>query len=200
MPADVVSETLGGKVVRTLKHCPPFIDALSLGIMLFLPCDLTIEDGEISWDWEFPTVVDAPITRSPIGIHVPEQVTGMPIELNGQVVIKFTNYWTLETQEGWDLLFTHPFNRPDLPFHTLSGVVSADRFTHGYVHFPAMWTRSDFSGILPKGTPIAQVIAIPRSRLSLNVEEMSPDDIEQSRLVQEALQAEAGVYRKSYRA
>lgn len=200
MPQEVMSETLGGNVVRTLKHCPPFIDALSLGVMMLLPCDLTVTNGEISWEWEFPTILDAPITRSPLGVHVPEQATGMPIDLDGQVIIKFTNYWTLETKYGWDLLFTHPLNRADLPFQTLSGIVSADRFTHGYVHFPAIWLQPDFSGVLPRGTPVAQVIPIPRQPLALAVEPMTEIDIKHSRSVQEALQSDTGVYRKTYRA
>ena len=200
MPSQTDSATLGGAPVRTLKHCAPFIDALSLGLMIPLPCDLTFRNGEISWDWEFPTILDAPITRAPVGLHVPEQAQGMPLDLRGQAVVKFTNYWTLEAPKGWDLLFTHPLNRADLPFQTLSGVVSSDRFTHGYVHFPALWTDAGFDGVLPRGTPVAQVIPVPRVRPALTIEAMSDDDIAQSRAVQEALQAEPGVYRKSYRA
>lgn len=200
MPQEAMSETLGGAMVRTLKHCPPFIDALSLGLMIPLPCDLNVTNGALSWDWDFPAITDAPITRAPVGVHVPEQVTGMPIDLNGRVAVKFTNYWTLEAPEGWDLLFTHPLNRADLPFQTLSGVVSGDRFTHGYVHFPALWTDAAFSGVLAKGTPIAQVIPVPRAQPQLQVQEMDPDDIAESRRVQEALQSAPGVYRKRYRA
>jgi hypothetical protein len=200
MPSEVESGTLGGATIRTLKHCPPFIDALSLGVLIPLPCDLTIQDGEISWDWDFPTITDSPITRAPIGVHVPEQAQGMPLDLKGQIVIKFTNYWTLEAPKGWDLLFTHPLNRADLPFQTLSGVVSGDRFTHGYVHFPSLWTDCGFEGVLPRGTPVAQVIPTPRVQPELSVVEMQPADIDESRAVQEALQAEPGVYRKIYRA
>ena len=37
---------------------------------------------------------------------------------------------------GWSILFTHPLNRDDLPFRTLSGIVDCDRFGAGLVHFP----------------------------------------------------------------
>ena len=30
MPSEVASDTLGGAPIRTLKHCPPLIDALGL--------------------------------------------------------------------------------------------------------------------------------------------------------------------------
>lgn len=200
MPQEVESPTLGGHMVRSLKHCPPFIDALSHGVMILLPCELHVKNGEITWDWDFPAITDAPISRAPLGVHVPEQAAAMPVDLKGQMFLKFTNYWTLETAPGWDLLFTHPLNRADLPFLTLSGRVSADRFTHGYVHFPAIWQDPDFEGVLQKGTPVAQVIPVPRQEAVLKIAAMGADDIAKSRMLQEALQSETGVYRKSYRA
>ena len=156
--------------------------------------------GEIAWDWDPPVITDAPITRAPVGVHVPEQATGVPLGLpEGQLVLKFTNYWTLSAPEGWQLLFTHPLNRADLPFLTLTGLVSADRFTDGYVHFPALWTDPAFEGTLPAGTPVAQVIAVPRDLPGLTVETMDEAQVAASRAVQEALQAEPGVYRKRFR-
>ncbi|SMX44973.1 hypothetical protein [Actibacterium lipolyticum] len=199
MPSEVASDTLGGATIRTVKHCPPFIDALSLGLMIPLATDLSVQNGELSWDWNPPIIPDAPITRAPIGAHVPEQATGMPLQLNAQLIVKFTNFWTLEAPAGWSLLFTHPMNRPDLPFQTLSGVVDCDAFKNGYVHFPAVWNDAGFSGSLPAGTPVAQVIAVPRAQPELATAVMTEDEVAQSRQVQETLQHETGVYRKQFR-
>ena len=199
MPAEVAAATLGGEVVRTLKHCPPFIDALSAGILIPLATDLTIRSGEIAWDWAPPPLPDAPISRAPVGLHVPEQASGAPLSLRGQMVIKFTNYWALEAPPDWRLLFVHPLNRPDLPFRTLAGVVDCDAFTLGYVHFPALWTDPDFEGVLPAGTPVAQVIALPRALPGLEVGAMTETEIARSRALQEALQQSPGVYRRDYR-
>lgn len=199
MPAEVVSAVLGGEAVRTLKLCPPFIDALSTGLLIPLATDLTVAGGEIAWSWDPPATPDAPITRAPVGLHVPEQATGLPVDLDGAMVLKFTNYWTLEAPEGWQLLFTHPFNRPDLPFQTLTGVVDCDAFRHGYVHFPALWTRPDWEGVLPAGTPVAQVVAVPRAAPALEVRAMTAAEVAESRAVQESLQAETGVYRRDFR-
>lgn len=201
MPAQVAADSLGGAPIRTLKHCPPFLDAMGLGLMIPLVTDLHIAGGQISWDWDPPVITDAPITRAPLGAHVPEQAQGAPLPLApGALVIKFTNFWTLQAPEGWDLLFTHPLNRADLPFVTLSGLVSADRFALGYVHFPALWTAPEFEGTLPAGTPVAQVIAVPRGQPGLELATMSPDEIAESRGIQEALQATPGHYRKNFRA
>lgn len=199
MPSEVTSETLGGHTVRTLKHCPPFIDALGAGIMIPLATDLHVKGGEVSWDWNPPVIEDAPLTRAPVGLHVPEQATGMPIDLQGQMVFKFSNFWTIEAPEGWSLLFTHPFNRADLPFLTLSGIVDCDLFRHGYVHFPALWTAPGFEGTLPAGTPVAQVVPVPRAALDLEVTAQKPGDIAEARVIQEALHSETGIYRKRFR-
>lgn len=200
MPSEVDAETLGGAPVRTLKHCPPFIDALAMGIMIPLAAELTIEDGQISWDWDPPVLLDSPQTRAPIGLHVPEQASGVPLRLPpGQMVVKFTNFWSLQAPEGWDLLFTHPLNRADLPFQTLSGKVSGDAFGMGNVHFPALWTDPGFSGTLPAGTPVAQVIPVPRGKTELEIAPMSEAEVAENTRIHEALQDAPGHYRKTFR-
>lgn len=200
MPSDVDAPSLGGAAVRTLKHCPPVIDALSTGVMIPLATDLHVADGEITWDWDPPILEDALIARAPVGLHVPEQATGAPFRLATNAVVKFMNFWTLEAPEGWSLQFTHPLNREDLPFRALSGVVDGDLFRDGYVHFPALWTDPAFEGTLPKGTPVAQVIAFPRAGQGLEISEMSGDEIARNRDVQRSLNTARGVYRKQFRA
>jgi len=200
MPSEVEAASLGGEAVRTLKHCPPVIDALSAGVIIPLATDLQISRGEIAWNWDPPILEDARISRAPVGLHVPEQAQGAPFRLTTNAVVKFMNFWTLDAPEGWSLLFAHPFNREDLPFRALSGVVDGDLFRDGYVHFPALWTEPGFEGTLPKGTPVAQVIAFPRGGQGLEVGEMTDDDIARNREVQRALGTERGAYRKQYRA
>ncbi|MBR9765931.1 MAG: hypothetical protein GYB53_21035 [Rhodobacteraceae bacterium] len=199
MPSEAASEVLDGAMVRTVKHCPPFLDALGLGVMIPLACDLLFEAGAVSWDWDMPALPDTLISRAPIGVHVPEQASGAPWQLAVNSVLKFMNFWTLEVPPGWSLLFTHPMNREELPFRTLSGVVDCDLFRDGYVHFPALWTERDFTGTLPAGTPVAQVIPIPAELPALEVEAMSEAQVAANRDIQDELGTEAGVYRRRYR-
>jgi hypothetical protein len=199
MPATVAAESLGGAEVRTLKHCPPFLDALAAGLLIPLMADLTVADGEIAWDWPFPAIDDAPLPRAPLGLHVPEQAAGAPFRLDGQVIVKFLNFWTLEAPEGWQLLYTHPLNREDLPFRTLSGLVAADAWGLGHVHFPALWTDPGFSGVLPRGTPVAQVIPVPREGIELRTLPMTDAEVAGARAIQEALHRDPGHYRRHFR-
>lgn len=200
-PAMIASETLGGAEVRGLKQCPPLIDALSLGVMFRLAADVLVKDGELSWGWEPPASPAGRQTRSPIGLHVPEQAAGVPFGLPpDQFVVKFTNFWTVTAPEGVSLLFTHPLNREDLPFRTLAGMVDCDRFRDGFVHFPAIWRDPGFEGVLPAGTPVAQGFPIRREALELDCAPMSPAELAAHGKVQDGLQDDPGLYRKSFRA
>ena len=196
MPTEVPAESLGGAAVRTLKHCPPVIDAMRLGVLILCPTDITVRGGDVSWDWSPPILSDASISRAPVGLHVPEQAEGTPYE-QPELFLKFMNFWTLGTSEGWSILFIHPLGYPDLPFKTLGGVVDCDAFTDGYVHFPAV-LKPGFEGVIPKGTPVAQAVPVLKE-LELDVGVMSDVQIEKNRSVQTDLSREPGHYRKAFR-
>ncbi|MEO1200020.1 MAG: hypothetical protein AAFX39_12420 [Pseudomonadota bacterium] len=200
MPSRTESETIGGLEIATFKQCVPFLDAVRSGILFPLATDLHVKDGELSWDWDLDKVAGTRTTRSPIGLHPPEQWRGAPLRADSRhFVVKFSNFWTIETPPGVSLLFGHPFNREDLPFRALSGIVDVDVFTRGFVHFPAMWTDPDFEGTLPAGTPVAQAIPVLRDGLSLEIGELDADELQQQIDFQDALREDGALYRKAYR-
>lgn len=198
MPKSAVSELLGGGAVRTVKQCPPFVDAMGAGIVFPLIADLTVKDGVFEWDSGLPAHPLARLTRSPIGVHLPEQLTGFPGADPERFAVKFTNGWTMRLPEGWSMLFSHPHNRLDLPFRTLTGLV--DDFAGGFVHFPALWVDEDFEGVLQAGTPVAQAVLVRRTALTLSCREMDAGELAESLELQDALDADPGVYRKRFRA
>src|ERR1700733_281071 len=155
MPASAFSE-LHGQEIRTVKQCPPFVDAMAHGFLIPLPCDVTVRDGRFSWVWDLPPLSIEAHPRSPLSFHVPAQVTGTPFHDAGRAVIKFNSFWTIELENGYSLFATHPVNRADLPFRLLTGLVDSDRFSDVGILFPAVWTDADFEGVLPRGTPVAQ--------------------------------------------
>ena len=77
---------------------------MRLGVLILCPTDITVRAGEGSWDWEPPNLTGADISRAPIGVHVPEQAEGSPYVAQ-QLVLKFMNFWTLETPPGWSMPF-----------------------------------------------------------------------------------------------
>jgi hypothetical protein len=199
MPASAFSE-LHGQEIRTVKQCPPFVDAMAHGFLIPLPCDVTVRDGRFSWAWDLPPLSVEAHPRSPLSFHVPAQVTGTPFHDAGRVVIKFNSFWTIELDSGYSLFATHPVNRADLPFHLLTGVVDSDRFNDVGILFPAVWTDPQFEGVLQAGTPIAQCFPVSREALELSFETLTPSAQQRYDETGAALLAKPGVYRRRFRA
>jgi len=91
------------------------------GFLIPLVTDLKIEDGAFSWDFELPGGAITSYSHSPLDFHDSAQVAGTPLFKDDTLVIKFNNFWTIESPPGYSLLVTHPVNRYDLPFVTLTG-------------------------------------------------------------------------------
>jgi hypothetical protein len=199
MPNRAYSPT-HGQPVRTVKQCPPFIDAMCYGFIMTLPCDVTVRDGALSWHWDCPTPSVHAHPRAPISFHVPEQVAGTPLHQPDRVLVKFNSFWTIELEPGWSLFATHPVNREDLPFRLITGLVDADRFNDVGILFPAAWTDPGFSGTLPRGMPVAQCFAVPRTAPDLVFETFSPHRAASYEATATALLSGPGVYRRRFRA
>ena len=198
MAATAPSADVDGEI-RTVKQCPPFIDAMGFGFMVPLAADIRVQGGRFEWDWELGPSSVGGYTRSPLSFHLAEQLAGAPIADADSAAIKFTNYWTIETPPGYGLLVTHPFNREDLPFRTLSGLVDTDRYKNGCIQFPALWLDADFAGVLARGTPIAQCVPVPRDALSLVFGELTGDAARDFMTTQDRVNAEPGTYRRHFR-
>jgi hypothetical protein len=185
---------------QTVKRCPPFIDAMTYGFLIPLPCDVTVKDGEFSWALDLPVNSVNNFVRSPIAFHDASQVAGTPYHADDRLLIKFNNFWTIEAPAGYSLLFTHPVNRPELPFTTITGLVDSDLYTDNIVHFPAHWHDLDFNGVLPKGTPVAQCIPVKRASWTLQAGTLSDDEAARIRNLSRAIGEESGIYRRQFRA
>jgi hypothetical protein len=143
-----------------LKKCMPYTDAMLSGYMLTFPVDVQVGtgiDGSKTFTWdtnEFP--------HKFIGIRPNELGETMPRPTGfAQQHNVFSGWWGFKAPRGWSILLTHPFNRVELPFHTVSAIIDSDEFA-GSGNIP-FFIRQDFNGIIEKGTPIAQLIPIKRA-------------------------------------
>ena len=98
------------------------------------------------------------------------------------------------------MFFTHPVNRFDLPFTTLSGLVDCDRYQDNWVHFPAHWHDKNFTGVLPRGTPVAQCVPVKREKWVAETAAFTPDDVQRVHDLQGAIKRQPGLYRRTFRA
>lgn len=199
MPASAWS-AISRREEDTVKRCPPFIDAMTSGFLIPLVCDLRVDEDGITWDNEIPAGSALEFPHSPISFHDSGQVEGTPLFEPGRFMIKFHNLWTVEAPEGYAVLFTHPFNRFDLPFTTLTGLVDCDLYTDNWVHFPAYWHNTGFRGVVPKGTPVAQCIAVKREVWLAQKSAFTDEEVREVHAVRSELSRESGLYRRKYRA
>lgn len=154
---------------HTVKRCVPFLDAMTSGYTLTLDTEIFISQEETGPNFRWKSQ-DTLVT-----LHSADQFEGFPIPVKyHQMVAKWQNDWSIETPKGFSLFFTHPHNRVDLPFQTLSGFVDADVYKVP-VQFPFLLDYG-FEGVLPIGTPVAQVIPVKRE--SWEREKVKFDEIE----------------------
>jgi hypothetical protein len=143
-----------------LKKCVPFLDAMLSGYMLVTPVDIFVsknKDESLKISWNSPEVFIDFITErtKSLGEHMPRPAGHYPNHL------AFKGFWGLKTPRGWSVLVVHPLNRHDLPFTITSGIMDADKYsTSGNIPF---FMKEDFVGMIPAGTPFAQLIPIKRS-------------------------------------
>lgn len=147
-----------------LKKCVPYLDAMISGYAIVTPTDIFVsknEDGSLKLGWNGTDVSANFIMERPkaSGETMPRPEHHYPNHL------VFSGFWGVKTPRGWSLLFTHPLNRQDLPFTTLSGIVDSDKFSaSGNIPF---FIKEDFTGVIPAGTPIVQLIPIKRAKWSM---------------------------------
>jgi hypothetical protein len=199
MPPLAFSDLMCGET-ETVKRCPPFIDAMSEGFLISLWCDLVVDRGDLSWDHDLPVGRQVSYPRAPIGFHDPSQMSGAPMVDPDRFLIKFHNLWTIEAPQGYAVLFTHPVNRLDLPFTTLTGMVDCDLYHESWIHFPAYWRDMDFQGVLAKGTPVAHCFPIKREKWALSPRSFTDGEAGRVRDLTAEIAAEKGVYRRRFRA
>jgi hypothetical protein len=199
MPQTVFSTVLQEDQL-TVKKCPPFIDAMTYGFLMSLVADVKVEDGAFSWDHEVPGGAFTNYPRSPLDFHDNNQVAGTPLFDEDRFIIKFNNFWTIELPPGYSLLVTHPVNRHDLPFVTLTGLVDADRYRDNFIHFPARWRDPEFNGVLAKGTPVAQCLPLKRDSWTARFETIVGEAAGRLHETAGAVSREPGIYRRQFRA
>ena len=199
MPLRAFSDILNSEQL-TLKKCPPFIDAMTFGFLIPLMTDIRVEDGMFSWDHAVPANSSPGAAHSPLDFHDNSQATGSPFFEEDQILLKFNSFWMMQAPPGYSLLITHPVNRPDLPFTTLSGIVDADRYRDNFINFPARWIDPDFNGVVPKGTPIAQVLPIKRDGWSARFDTIDVATAARMHELKGLLASERDIYRHRFRA
>lgn len=175
-----------GTLVAT-KKCIPFFDALTAGYYYLLEDDLYVnqnEEGypELTWKGNVMLLDKRPTLEVPIPgdchpIH-------FGIRMN----------WYYRTPEDYSVLVTHPMNRYDLPFYTLSGIVDADKW--GLPVFFSFFVKRNFIGVIPKGTPVMQFIPFKRDSWEIEIDKTAESLEEEEFKAEKRRTMVTGYYKK----
>jgi hypothetical protein len=150
-----------GMVNATIKRCVPIFDSITAGYIIFTCMDIEVsrENNKTFFKWS-TTFTGRFGNLNPISFHDPDQVSSYPSLKDLEGVAKFLNPWSRQTPKGYSVIFMTPMHR-DLPFEILPGVVDTDKHS-AEVHLPFFFKDPNWTGIIPAGTPIAQVIPFKR--------------------------------------
>ena len=143
----------------TIKKCMPVFDAITAGYIITLPADVyvSIKDEKQYFEWSSLGLVSFhPIEQAPE--HPSRKPHAYP---------KWNNPWAIKTPKGYSTLFVQPMHRESV-FTILPGIVDTDTYT-APVNFPMVINDPNFEGLIPQGTPIAQVIPFKREGWKMEI-------------------------------
>lgn len=152
-----------------IKRCMPFFDGLTAGYIQESWTDIYIkkeEDGVVFSYPHGPSIIDV---RKQASVPVPK----------GFYDIEFIwkMHWLPKLPKGWSALITSPFNRTDLPYMSLTGIIDSDLLyingdTGGNYPF---FIQDGFEGIIPAGSPLYQIIPIKRESWKSSAQKFDVD-------------------------
>lgn len=165
----------GSEPKGTYKSCMPFLDALQMGYTITLWQDLVYEKkfGKIHFSWHMAFNEGRP----PFVEHSMAQSQGVPIIDDGVIknFVKFESPWKVVTPPGYSILMVPCLNHFEKRFFIASGVVESDDYLGG-LGVPCVWLDTDLEEgevrVLPKGTPLAQIIPFRREDYKMEVVKM----------------------------
>jgi len=147
-----------GDPAKTMKMCMPFGDSMMSGYILETWCDIDIvKNGEddFGFDWAQPDwqIFSGRADKAADHIVIPDNYY--------KKALSFLNPIYIKTPPGYSCLITQPFNRFDLPFLGLTGIVDTDKEPLFPGNYP-MFLNKNFSGLIKSGTPLIQIFPFKR--------------------------------------
>jgi hypothetical protein len=153
----------------TVKRCVPFLDAMTAGYMFVLDDDVFVEQTKDGPLMRWKTEVEM------ITWHDYGQYAGLSIPKGyHNMVAKWHNDYQIVTPLGYSMMFTHPINRFDLPFKTITGIVDTDKHPVS-VQFP-FFLEEGFEGIIKSGTPVSQMIPIKKDSWKIEQKKFNKEE------------------------
>lgn len=147
-----------GAPVGTLKKCLPVFDSICAGYIITSSYDVWVKQKETD------DLGKQPYYTWPTGLgiefHDVQQAPNHPKRNIDVAYPKWINPWAIQTPKGYSCMFFQPVHRESI-FEIFPGVVDTDLWPVS-VNFPFVLKDKNFEGLIPAGTPIAQLVPFKR--------------------------------------
>lgn len=141
----------------TIKKCMPVFDAMTAGYLLFTPVDLHVKQKNGAPFFIWPGF-------GAIEFHDAVQTLTHPAKKANPNALspKWINPWAIRTPIGYSVLIIPPMHRDNV-FNIMPGVIDTDEYVRA-INLPFVLKDETFEGLIPAGTPMAQVIPFKREK------------------------------------
>lgn len=170
--------------IPSWKSCPAMLDIFLSGYYLFTPCDIEVKNNPEYPEKGGPVVLefDPKWGTSQLGMAICRSrgiEEGLPFP-DGyyEHTYIWTPNWFIEVPEGYTALVSHPININALPFKTISGFIDASNILVSSGNFP-FYVKEGWTGIIPAGTPYAQIIPIKNESWESDIVEYTDEELDQ---------------------
>lgn len=178
---------------HSVKACPPFLDAMTLGYMILMPVDFKIEVSlggrQFEAGWRYP----GPLVEGHSEMHI----KGHPQQ--ERAIAKIYTMWSITTPPGWSCMLFAPINRATLPIEAMSAVLDTDTLVQA-ISIPGFVNLPDGMHMVAKGTPLAQIVPFKREPINAIVRAETEAETKMRHKQDVLLVSEFGGYRKHVRA
>ena len=137
----------------SFKKCTPMLDLLSSGYIVPLWADVQV----IIQD-------ESPLVTWRVQKNVFEVHYGQEVEIPDgyqKTQFKFLNQWIPKLPKGYSALIIACPGYSNNPFKPIQAIIDYDKTTHPLS--PPMYLKTNFEGIIEKGTPMFQIIPFKRN-------------------------------------
>lgn len=162
-----------GMANLTVKACMPFYDAMISGYVQTAWQDMSFE-FKLEENGDETVVYNSPANPAAFSIRDGDPAIKLSNNFYPFEFVLHPPYYP-QVPKGWSILLTQPLNSFNSPLQFTSGIMDSDQFTHSASGNLPFYVRRGFNGIVPKGTPLFQMIPIKRESWKHELKDFDKD-------------------------
>ena len=153
-PSGKKAPTVDGQPYATIKRCMPLWDMMTAGYIIETPYDIYVRQTDQGPYFQWGAI-------EAIAFQAMEQTQNHPNFRDINYAVRIIHPWSIKTPKGWSILIMQPAHQEPTPISILPGIVDTDDYSLPFNMFIKL-VDSKFEGMIPAGTPFAQIIPIKR--------------------------------------